>query len=133
MEPQKQADKGKGGRPKKDSRKRKTKIITIKCSVYEKQVIQGKANALGYSVSKFLVTIAMNRQVDSPATKQLRVPQSVLLELNGHLGPIGNNLNQLVRYWHTRAQVFTSEDRNKVRDLAEGLWKIVKQLQDYLQ
>ncbi|MDF2189829.1 plasmid mobilization relaxosome protein MobC [Paraflavitalea sp. CAU 1676] len=133
MEPQKQAGKGKGGRPLKDSRKRKTKIITFKCSTYEKQLIQGKAKASSCSVSKFLVTIAMNRQVDSPATRQLRVPQSMLLELNGHLGPIGNNLNQLVRYWHTRAHVFTSEDRKRVHDLIESLWKIIKQLQDYLQ
>lgn len=133
MEPQKQPGKGKGGRPQKDSRKRKTKIITFKCSAYEKQLIQGKAKASRCSVSKFLVTIAMNRQVDSPAIRQLSVPQSVLLELNGHLGPIGNNLNQLVRYWHTRAQVFTFEDRNRVCDLTENLWKIVKQLQDYLQ
>ncbi|MBS0026493.1 plasmid mobilization protein [Chitinophaga sp. 22321] len=91
MEQQNAQTKNKGGRPKKAVKK--DQLLAVKCSLYERRVIEANAKSANLSVSEYLREISMTGKIDR---KERALPKEVL-ELTGTLNHMAANLNQIAR------------------------------------
>ncbi|UKJ07931.1 plasmid mobilization protein [Solitalea lacus] len=83
--------KNKGGRPKKTVKK--DQLLAVRCTLYERRIIEAKANSVSLSVSEYFREIAINGKVD----KRLKVlPKEVLL-FTATLNHLAANLNQIAK------------------------------------
>ena len=81
----------KGGRPKKAIRK--DRMLTLKCSLTEKFIIEAKAKKSGLTVSEYLRAAAINGKIDMP--KKTLPPE--VLQLSATLNHLAANLNQIAK------------------------------------
>ena len=81
----------KGGRPKKPVRK--DHVLTLKCSLTEKCIIEAKAKKSGLTISQYLRAAAMNGKIDMP--KKTLPPE--VLQLSATLNHLAANLNQIAK------------------------------------
>ena len=99
MEAEKTSGTNKGGRPKKQIRK--DRMLTLKCSLTEKWIIQAKAKKSGLSVSEYLRSAAINGKIDIP---KKTLPAEVL-QLAGTLNHLAANLNQVAKKRNSNEQL----------------------------
>ncbi len=119
--------KNKGGRPKKDVKK--TQIITLKCTSYDKMIIAAKAKSVNLTVSEYLLQMGKEGQVDS---RVKTLPKEVL-SLTGELNHIGANLNQLAKKHNSVTDVLTPLDRADLLVLCKKIKELVTLIRNYLQ
>ena len=91
MEQQNTQTKNKGGRPQKAVKK--NQLLAVKCSLYERRVIEVNAKSANLSVSEYLREISMTGKIDR---RESALPKEVL-ELTGMLNHMAANLNQIAR------------------------------------
>jgi hypothetical protein len=91
MEQQNLRTKNKGGRPKKAVKK--DQLLAIKCSLYERRVIEGKAKSANLSVSEYLREIGMTGKIDR---RERTLPKEVLT-LIADLNHMAANFNQIAK------------------------------------
>ncbi len=91
MEERKQNEKHKGGRPAKADKR--NRFIGVKCTLTERFIIKGKANAAGLTLSEFLRLSGLNSKIDI----QKKVIPKEVLQAIGDLNHIAANLNQIAK------------------------------------
>lgn len=91
MEEQNDAKKNKGGRPKKVVKK--DQLLAIKCTLYERKIIEAKAKKVNISVSEYLREIGLTTKINF---RNKALPKEIL-SLTGMLNHMAANLNQIAR------------------------------------
>ena len=91
MEEQNNTKKNKGGRPKKVVKK--DQLLAIKCTLYERRIIEEKAKKSSLSVSEYLREIGTTTKIDF---RNKALPKEVL-SLTGMLNHMAANLNQIAK------------------------------------
>lgn len=91
MEEQNDSKKNKGGRPKKIVKR--DQLLAIKCTLYERRIIEAKAKRSNLSVSEYLREIGTTTKIDF---RKKALPKEVL-SLTGMLNHMAANLNQIAK------------------------------------
>lgn len=91
MEEQDDTKKNKGGRPKKVVKR--DQLLAIKCTLYERRIIEAKAKKSNLSVSEYLREVGTTTKVDF---RNKALPKEVL-SLTGMLNHMAANLNQIAK------------------------------------
>lgn len=91
MEEIKQFAKKRGGRPKKDIKR--DQVLHLKCTLFERKAIQGKAKLANLSVSEYLREMAMTGKIDR---REKALPKEVL-QLTGTINHMAANFNQIAK------------------------------------
>lgn len=81
----------KGGRPRKKIKKEC--YITIKCTVYEKKVIEAKAKAVRLNTSEYLRELGQMGKIN----QQNKAFSKEVLSMSGTLNHLAANLNQIAK------------------------------------
>ncbi|MNG01028.1 hypothetical protein D3C85_110260 [compost metagenome] len=91
MEEQNDTKKNKGGRPKKVVKK--DQLLAIKCTLYERKIIEAKAKKMNLTVSEYLREVGLTTKIDY---RNKALPKEVL-SLTGMLNHMAANLNQIAK------------------------------------
>lgn len=91
MEEQNDTKKNKGGRPKKTIKR--DQLMAIKCTLYERKIIEAKAKKINITVSEYLREIGLTTKIDY---RNKALPKEVL-SLTGMLNHMAANLNQIAK------------------------------------
>lgn len=91
MEEQNDTKKNKGGRPKKVVKR--DQLLAIKCTLYERKIIEAKAKKMNLTVSEYLREIGLTTKIDY---RNKALPKEVL-SLTGMLNHMAANLNQIAK------------------------------------
>jgi hypothetical protein len=116
----------KGGRPKKNIRR--DQQLAVMCTIIERKAIEHKAKFANISVSEYLRTVALKRQVDM---KTKIIPKEVL-EFKGSLSHMAANLNQVAKK-RNREESFNDMERDEFIMLCKDIQKVIKQIKNCLQ
>lgn len=81
----------KGGRPRKKIKKEC--YITIKCTLYEKKIIESKAKSIYLNTSEYLRELGMTGKLN----QQNKALSKEILSMTGTLNHIAANLNQIAK------------------------------------
>lgn len=118
MEEQNDTNKNKGGRPKKTIKR--DQLMAIKCTLYERKIIEAKAKKTNLTVSEYLREIGLTTKIDY---RNKALPKEVL-SLTGMLNHMAANLNQIAKKRNSN-DVLSSLERaelmvrsGQVKDLA---------------
>lgn len=91
MEEQNDTNKSNGGRPKKTVKR--DQLMAIKCTLYERKIIEAKAKKTNLTVSEYLREVGLTTKIDY---KNKALPKEVL-SLTGMLNHMAANLNQIAK------------------------------------
>ena len=116
----------KGGRPKKAVRK--DHVLTLKCSLTEKCIIEAKAKKYGLTVSEYLRAATTKGKIDMP--KKLLPPE--VLQFTGTLNHLAANLNQIAKKRNSSEQLDAIE-RAGLELQSKELKTIAASIKNYLQ
>ena len=120
-------NKGKGGRPTKAVKRNRT--VTLKCSSYERMVIQAKAKKSNRPVSEYLRELGVTGKIDS----QVKTLPREVLDLTGTLNHAAANLNQITRKINITSEKLSIVDLIVLQKLAEELKELATKIKAYLQ
>ena len=126
MEEQEKKLKNKGGRPIKAIKK--SRVLTLKCSNYERMIIQAKAKKVNLTLSEYLREMALSGKVNLLGKA---LPKEVL-ELTGTLNHMAANLNQLAKKSNSVTEVLTKTDFLVMKWLSDELKGIAIKLKNSL-
>jgi len=118
--------KNKGGRPIKAIKK--SRVLTLKCSNYERMIIQAKAKKVNLTLSEYLREMALSGKVNLLGKA---LPKEVL-ELTGTLNHMAANLNQLAKKSNSVTEVLTKTDFLVMKWLSDELKGIAIKLKNSL-
>ena len=118
--------KNKGGRPIKAIKK--SRVLTLKCSNYERMIIQAKAKKVNLTLSEYLREMALSGKVNLLGKA---LPKEVL-ELTGTLNHMAANLNQLAKKSNSVTEILTKTDSLVMKWLSEDLKGIALKLKNSL-
>jgi len=118
--------KNKGGRPIKAIKK--SRVLTLKCSNYERMIIQAKAKKVNLTLSEYLREMALSGKVNLLGKA---LPKEVL-ELTGTLNHMAANLNQLAKKSNSVTEILTKTDFLVMKWLSEDLKGIALKLKNSL-
>lgn len=91
MEQQNETKKKRGGRPKKAIKR--DQLMAIKCTLYERKIIEAKAKKSNLTISEYLREIGLTAKIDY---RNKALPKEVL-NLTGMLNHMAANLNQIAK------------------------------------
>ncbi|TCN53831.1 hypothetical protein EV143_101629 [Flavobacterium chryseum] len=91
MEQQNETKKNTGGRPKKAIKR--DQLMAIKCTLYERKIIESKAKKVNLTVSEYLREIGLTGKIDY---KNKALPKEIL-SFTGMLNHMAANLNQIAK------------------------------------
>jgi hypothetical protein len=95
-------------------KRQRDKILPVRCLAEEYRAIAAKADEAGLSAGAFLRAAAL----ENPGPRAQRRPPAdhkALREILGHLGRIGNNLNQIAHALNARQPVDHEELQKALR------------------
>ncbi len=94
-------------------KRQRGKIQPVRCTLEEFKAIAAKADKAGLAIAAFMRAAALG---DPGPRAQRRPPadHKALRQILGHIGRIGNNINQIAR-------ALNAEERTSLRDLPEAL------------
>ena len=118
--------KNKGGRPIKAIKK--SRVLTLKCSNYERMIIQAKAKKVNLTLSEYLREMALSGKV----TLQGKALPKEVLEMTGTLNHMAANLNQLAKKSNSVTEVLTKTDFLVMKWLSDELKGIALKLKNSL-
>jgi hypothetical protein len=118
---------GKGGRPTKAVKKNRT--VTLKCSGYERMIIQAKAKKSNCSVSEYLRELAIKWKIDN----QVKTLPREVLDLTGMLNHAVANLNQITRKINSIPEKLSIIDLVELRKLMLELKELATRIKAYLK
>ncbi len=126
MEERKEKIKNKGGRPvKADKRNR---LIGVKCTLTERFIIEGKANAAGLTLSEFLRISGLNSKID---ILKKALPKEVLKAI-ADLNHMAANLNQIAKKRNSFDEL-NALDRAELSFTVGQLKQFVNDFKNYFQ
>lgn len=117
----------KGGRPKKDVKR--DRLLGVKCTSQEKEIIEKKAKDHAFSVSEYLRELGLSSSATS--VKQKPLPKEVLL-FTATLNHLAANINQIA-YRKNRGDFFTPNDRVALFGLVVEIKGLSASIKSYLK
>jgi hypothetical protein len=118
--------KNKGGRPVKAVKK--SRVLTLKCSNYERMIIQAKARKVNLTISEYLREMALSGKVNLQGKA---LPKEVL-EMTGTINHMAANLNQLAKKSNSVTDILTKTDFLVMKWLSDDLKEIALKLKKSL-
>lgn len=118
--------KKKGGRPRKAVKK--DQFLAVKCSLYERRIIEAKAKNANLSVSEYLREIGMTGKIDR---REKALPKQVL-SLTGTLNHLAANLNQIAKKRNGMEEL-TPLERAALKVQSGDLKELATQIKMYFQ
>ena len=115
---EKEIKKNRGGRPKKAVKR--DQLMAIKCTFYERKIIEAKAKKSNLSVSEYLREIGLTAKIDY---RNKALPKEIL-SFTGLLNHIAANLNQIAKKRNSNDELSPLEraelkvQSGQVKDLA---------------
>ncbi|MFW0736445.1 plasmid mobilization protein [Flavobacterium sp. T12S277] len=115
---EKEIKKNRGGRPKKAVKR--DQLMAIKCTLYERKIIEAKAKKLNLSVSEYLREIGLTSEIDY---RNKALPKEIL-SFTGVLNHMAANLNQIAKKRNSNDELSPLEraelkvQSGQVKDLA---------------
>ena len=103
-------------------------MLTLKCSNYERMIIQAKAKKVNLTLSEYLREMALSGKV---SLQGKALPKEVL-EMTGTLNHMAANLNQLAKKSNGVTEVLTKTDFLVMKWLSEDLKGIALKLKNSL-
>lgn len=86
--------------PGKSEKRQRTEQLFVRLTPDEKAAFLARANKAGMSAAAFL-RMAVNGDAGPRAQRRVPVDAALMRQVLGHLGRIGNNLNQIARHLNT--------------------------------
>ena len=119
-------------RPKKDESLTKNKDVHLRMSETEYEILLERSTASNMTVSNFIRNALDRQNVIIKYEITADVPD--IKKLIGELGKIGNNLNQIARYFN-QGGIISSEMRKEIkkslRDIYEMKYEVMKMAGDF--
>ena len=119
-------------RPKKDESLTKTKDVHLRMNETEYEILSERATATNMTVSDFIRNALNTQNVVIKYELTADVPE--IKKLIGEFGKIGNNLNQIARYFN-QGGIISSEMRTEIkkslRDIYEMKYEVMKMAGDF--
>lgn len=100
------------------SKRQRTHQIIVRCTEGEHAAILGKADRAGLASAAFLRAAALG-EAGPRAQRRPPADHLALRQILGHLGRIGNNLNQIARGLNTEQQASLPELEQAIRAYLE--------------
>ena len=116
----------KGGRPRQPVKK--DQLLGVKCSLFERKVIEVKAKSADLSVSEYLRTMGVNGKIDR---QEKSIPKEVL-QLTGTINHLAANLNQIAKKRNGMDELNALE-RAGLQVQSGELKKLAEQIKNYLK
>lgn len=126
MEEQNVITKNKGGRPKKAVKK--DQLMAIKCTLYERKVIEARAKSANLSVSEYLREIGLTGKIDR---RNKALPKEVL-SFTAMLNHMAANLNQIAKKRNGIDELSPLE-RAELKVQSGQVKEVAAQIKSYLQ
>ena len=119
-------------RPKKEETLAKTKDVHLRMNETEYDLLAERAKANSMTVSDFIRNALNTQNVAIKYELTADVPE--IKKLIGEFGKIGNNLNQIARYFN-QGGIISSEMRTEIkkslRDIYEMKYEVMKMAGDF--
>ena len=119
-------------RPQKEKDMKREHRVTIRLTDTEFSIIENAATQAEMSISEYMRTQTMEGKVN--ARFEIVADVDEIKKLIGEFGKIGNNLNQIARYFN-QGGVLSSEMRNEIRkslrDIYEMKYEVMKMAGDF--
>lgn len=119
-------------RPQKEMDMKREHRVTIRLTDIEFSIIENAAEQAEMSISEYMRTQTMEGNVT--ARFEIVADVDEIKKLIGEFGKIGNNLNQIARYFN-QGGIISSEMRNEIRkslrDIYEMKYKVMKMAGDF--
>jgi len=115
-----------GGRPKKPVRK--DQLMGMKCSLFERKLIQSKAKLAKLTVSEYMRAMSLTGKIDS---YEKALPKEVL-QLTGTLNHLAANMNQVAKKRNSNEELNAIERAN-LQVLAAEIKRLAQNIKTYLQ
>ncbi|MEO8254324.1 MAG: mobilization protein [Flavobacterium sp.] len=118
MEGQNETKKNRGGRPKKAIKR--DQLMAIKCTLYERKIIESKAKKVNLTVSEYLREVGLTAKIDY---RNKALPKEIL-SFTGVLNHMAANLNQIAKKRNSNDELTLVEraelkvQTRQVKDLA---------------
>lgn len=125
MEQQDAIQKSKGGRPEKAVKR--NKIIALKCTIDERDIIIERAATVHLSVSEFLRELALTGKIEG---RKKALPPEVL-RLTATMNHLAANLNQIARRRNTNDEL-SAVERASLEVQSRQLKELVLQVKNHL-
>lgn len=115
---EKEIKKHRGGRPKKEVKR--DQLMAIKCTLYERKIIESKAKKVNLTVSEYLREIGLTTKINY---RNKALPK-VILSFTGVLNHMAANLNQIAKKRNSNDELSPLEraelkvQSGQVKDLA---------------
>ena len=122
---EKEIKKKRGGRPKKAVKR--DQIMAIKCTLYERKIIEAKAKKASITISEYLREIGLTAKIDY---RNKALPKEIL-SFTGVLNHMAANLNQIAKKRNSNDELSPLEraelkvQSEKVKDLAVQIKKFM--------
>jgi len=122
---EKEIKKNRGGRPKKAVKR--DQLMAIKCTLYERKIIESKAKKVNLTVSEYLREIGLTAKIDY---RNKALPKEIL-SFTGVLNHMAANLNQIAKKRNSNDELSPFEraelkvQSEKVKDLAVQIKKFM--------
>jgi hypothetical protein len=126
MEQLEKQTKNKGGRHKKAVKK--DRLISVKCSSYERSIIVGKAKIAEVSTSEYMREVALTGKIDR---REKALPPEVL-QFTAMLNHIAANLNQIAKK-RNGIEELTSYERASLKFQSAELKQLAAKIRSDLQ
>lgn len=126
MEEQNVITKNKGGRPKKAIKR--DQLMAIKCTLYERKVIEARAKSANLSVSEYLREIGLTGKIDR---RNKALPKEVL-GFTAMLSHMAANLNQIAKKRNGIDELSPLE-RAELKVQSGQVKEVAAQIKSYLQ
>lgn len=126
MEQLEKQTKNKGGRHKKAVKK--DRLLSVKCSSYERSIIVGKAKIAKVSTSEYMREVALTGKIDR---REKALPPQVL-QLTAMLNHIAANLNQIAKK-RNGFEELTALERANLKVQSAELKQLAVNIKSHLQ
>lgn len=118
--------KNKGGRPRKQIKRNEQ--LAVMCTMEERKIIETKAKSVNVSISEFLRTLALDRQVD----RKIRVLPKEVLIFSATLNHLAANMNQIAKKRNQNDDLGAIE-RAGLTVLSNEIKKLATDIKNFLQ
>ncbi|TRW24006.1 mobilization protein [Flavobacterium zepuense] len=126
MEGLNETQRNKGGRPPKAIKR--DQLMAIKCTLYERKVIEAKAKSVGLTISEFLREMGLTGKIDR---RNKALPKEVL-GFTATLNHLAANLNQLAKKRNSNDELSPLE-RAALKVQSGQVKEIAVTIKSYLQ
>jgi len=126
MEPMIKQIKNKGGRPKKDVRK--DQLLALKCTLYERRIIEARAKEANLSVSEYL----LKRGKTGKIVRREKTLSPEVLELKATLNHMAAYFNQIAKKRNSNEEL-TALERADLKIQSRDAKELVTRIKAHFQ